>query len=66
VTESLATSLIELIANLCEDGVTRGKNPIVFLRSSNGVLACNESYAKMWKLPSEIASRLPRGPNSRI
>ena len=55
--ESLTTSQIQLIANLCEDekedGETHGKAPIIDLRSSNGVLARDGSYAKVWKLPGE-------------
>ena len=55
--ESLTTSQIQLIANLCEDeeedGETRGKAPIVDLRSSNGVLARDGSYAEVWKVPGE-------------
>jgi hypothetical protein len=53
--ESLATTQIELIANICEDEGTRGTAPIVDLRSSNGVLARNGSYAEVWKLPGETA-----------
>ncbi|KAK7850201.1 nematode resistance protein-like HSPRO2 [Quercus suber] len=55
--ESLTTSQIQLIANLCEDeeedSETRGKAPIVDLRSSNGVLVRDGSYAEVWKLPGE-------------
>ncbi|XP_040994861.1 nematode resistance protein-like HSPRO2 [Juglans microcarpa x Juglans regia] len=70
--ESLATSQIEIIANLCEDdeqdGATRGTAPIVDLRSSSGVLARDGSYAEVWKIPGETtvvsrtseASLLPR------
>ncbi|KAJ9175858.1 hypothetical protein P3X46_014367 [Hevea brasiliensis] len=55
--ESLATSQIELIAILCEDeeedGDTRGTAPILDLRSSNGILARDGSYAEVWKVSSE-------------
>jgi hypothetical protein len=53
--ESLATSQIELIANLCEDEGAHGTAPIVDLRSSNGVLARDGSYAEVWKLPGQTA-----------
>jgi hypothetical protein len=54
--ESLATAQIELIANICEDEGTCGTTaPIVDLRSSNGVLARNGSYAEVWKPPGETA-----------
>lgn len=57
--ELLSRSQIELIANICEDdaedGVTRGTAPIVDLRSSNGVVARDGSYAEVWKLPGETA-----------
>ena len=70
--ESLTTSQIELIANLCEDEEddleTRGTAPIVDLRSSNGVLARDGSYAEVWKVSGDTtvvsraseASLLPR------
>lgn len=70
--ESLATNQIEVIAALCEDeeadGETRGTAPIVDLRSSDGILARDGSYAEVWKAPGETsmvsriseASLLPR------
>lgn len=70
--ESLTTSQIQIIANLCEDeqedGATRGTAPIVDLKSSNGVLARDGSYAEVWKIPGDAtvvsrtseASLLPR------
>ncbi|KAG7993214.1 hypothetical protein I3843_02G167400 [Carya illinoinensis] len=55
--ESLTTSQIEIIANICEDneedGATRGTAPIVDLRSSNGVLARDGSYTEVWKMTGD-------------
>ncbi|XAR65913.1 hypothetical protein NMG60_11011916 [Bertholletia excelsa] len=70
--ESLATSQVELVAFLCEDGEedaeTRGAVPIVDLSSSVGVLTRDGSSAEVWKLSDETtvvsrtseASLLPR------
>lgn len=52
--ESLATSQVEIIALLCEEGEedykTRGTAPIVDLTSNSGVLARESSSAEVWKL----------------
>ncbi|OAY46225.1 nematode resistance protein-like HSPRO2 [Manihot esculenta] len=55
--ESLATSQIQLVAILCEDneedGDTRGTAPVFDLRSSNGILGRDGSYAEVWKVSPE-------------
>lgn len=55
--ESLATSQLQIIALLCEDGEennkTRGTAPITDLSSSGGLLAREDSSAEVWKLHGE-------------
>ncbi|CAI9091660.1 OLC1v1026734C1 [Oldenlandia corymbosa var. corymbosa] len=70
--ESLATSQVEIIAMLCEEGEedaeTRGTAPIVDLSSSSGVLTREHSSAEVWKMTGDTtvvsqvseASLLPR------
>lgn len=71
--ETLTTNQIQIISLLCEDeeddDETRGTAPIIDLRSSNGVLVRDGSFAEVWKLPGETpvmvsrtseASLLPR------
>ncbi|KAL0299268.1 UNVERIFIED_CONTAM: Nematode resistance protein-like HSPRO2 [Sesamum radiatum] len=70
--EALATSEIEIIAQLCEedeeDPETRGTIPIVDLTSAGGVLARENSSAEVWKMSDDTvvvsqvseASLLPR------
>ncbi|KAL3523954.1 hypothetical protein ACH5RR_016788 [Cinchona calisaya] len=70
--ESLATSQVEIIALLCEEGEedseTRGTAPIFNLTSNSGVLSRENSSAEVWKLTGDTtvvsrtseASLLPR------
>lgn len=57
--ESLATSQIQLIANLCEE--EDGSAPLVDLTTTDGVLARNGSSVEVWKLPDGGSSFVNRG-----
>ncbi|KAK9159028.1 hypothetical protein Scep_005602 [Stephania cephalantha] len=52
--ESLATSQVEIVALLCEDGeddpATRGTAPVVDLSTETGVLGRDGSSAEVWKM----------------
>ncbi|XP_031253736.1 nematode resistance protein-like HSPRO2 [Pistacia vera] len=56
--ESLATSQIQLVANLCEE--KDGSAPIVDLTTIDGVLTRDGSSAQVWKLPGGESSFVNR------